>query len=125
MGLRQRIISEVYDEQTDKVVNREIINDKEINKPKSIEDLGYNHKAQIDMLHNIQEAFLVTQSTLITPEACVVCGGKTNKAGHTLSDFHSVYTDHKIAEDYVVILSVKKERMIRFTLFSEVTCTLI
>ena len=30
MGLRQRIISEVYDEQTDKVVNREIINDKEI-----------------------------------------------------------------------------------------------
>jgi len=39
MGLRQRIISEIYDEQTDKVVNREIVQDKEIKKPKIIDDV--------------------------------------------------------------------------------------
>ena len=83
MGLRQRIISEIYDEHTDKVVNREIVNDKEIKKPKYIDDLGHNHKEQIDMLQNIQDTFLFTQSILITPELCVLCGGNTTKAGHT------------------------------------------
>ena len=55
MALRQRIISEIYDESNDKVVNREIITDKKIEKPTSIEELGYDHKEQIDLLQQIQD----------------------------------------------------------------------
>ena len=57
MVLRQRIISEIYDESNDKVVNREIIQDKAIKRPEVIEDLGYNHKEQIDILREVQNDF--------------------------------------------------------------------
>lgn len=50
IGLRQRIVTETYDEKDNKIVDREIINDKPIKKPESIGDLGYNHKEQIDLL---------------------------------------------------------------------------
>ena len=36
MGLRQRIVTEIYDEKDNKIVDREIINDKPIKKPESI-----------------------------------------------------------------------------------------
>lgn len=60
MGLRQRIVTEIYDEKDNKIVDREIVNDKPIKKPESIEDLGYNHKEQIDLLQHIQDTFLFT-----------------------------------------------------------------
>ena len=74
MGLRQRIVTEIYDEKNNKIVNREIINDKPIKKPEIIDDLGYNHKEQIDILQNIQDIFLGTQSTTLVSETCEKCG---------------------------------------------------
>jgi hypothetical protein len=96
MGLRQRVVTEIYDEKDNKIVDREIINDKPIKKPESIEDLGYNHKEQIDLLQHIQDTFLFTQSTIMVAETCEKCGSKTQKAGDASSDFHAVYTDHKL-----------------------------
>jgi hypothetical protein len=96
MGLRQRIVTEIYDEKDNKIVNREIINDKEIKKPKEIDDLGYNHKEQIDLLQHIQDSFLLSQSRTLIEDVCPKCGAKTQKAGAVPSDFHAVYTDHKI-----------------------------
>jgi hypothetical protein len=96
MGLRQRIISEVYDEKDGKVVNREIIKDKEIKKPDVIEDLGYDHKEQIDILKLIQDAFFSGQSAGFISEECKFCGSQTRRVGFTECVFHSVYTDHKV-----------------------------
>jgi hypothetical protein len=96
MGLRQRIISEVYDEKDNKIVDRKIIVDKEIKKPEKIEDLGYDHKEQINILQEIQDAFLFTQSTLIISNKCSTCGSRVIKSGYAPSDFHTVYTDHKL-----------------------------
>ena len=47
MTLRQRIISEIYDERDNKVVDGRIIEDKKIETPVKIDDLGYNHQEQI------------------------------------------------------------------------------
>ena len=44
MALRQKIISEIYDEKNNKVVDRKIIEEKPIKIPTEIDDLGYNHK---------------------------------------------------------------------------------
>ena len=41
MSLRQRIISEIYDEQDNKVADRQIIEDKKIETPKEIDNIGY------------------------------------------------------------------------------------
>ena len=40
MGLRQRIFSEIYDEKDSKVIDRQVIKDKEIKKPEKIDDIG-------------------------------------------------------------------------------------
>lgn len=96
MGLRQRIVSEIYDESNNKVVSREIIKDKAIERPKVMEDMGYRHKEQMEILQGIQDAFLFVQAPMIVPETCRVCGSKTTKAGYTDSDFHAVFTDHRL-----------------------------
>ena len=96
MGLRQRIISEIYDEKDRKVVDRQIIVDKTIEKPKKIDDLGYDHQEQIAILQEIQDAFLFNQSKLIAPENCPKCGSSVIKGGYSPADFHAVYTDHRL-----------------------------
>ena len=40
MVLRQRIVSEIYDEKDNKIVDRKIIEDKEIKSPQKIDDIG-------------------------------------------------------------------------------------
>ena len=40
MALRQRIVSEIYDERNNEIVDRQIIQDKAIKKPKKIDELG-------------------------------------------------------------------------------------
>ncbi|MDC0865063.1 ISKra4 family transposase [Rickettsiaceae bacterium] len=96
MALRQRIISEIYDETNNKVVDRQIIEDKKIESPKAIDNVGYNHGEQIAVLQEIQDIFLLNQSKLLSPDSCPQCGSNVAKGGHTPSDFHSIYTDHKL-----------------------------
>jgi len=96
MGLRQRIVSEIYDEKASKVVDRQIIADKKIENPKQIDDLGYDHQEQISILQEIQDAFLFKQSRLMAPENCFKCGSRVIKGGYSPADFHSVYTDHRL-----------------------------
>lgn len=96
MGLRQRIVSEIYDEQNNKIVDRQIIQDKKINNPKTIDELGYNHKEQIDVLQSIQDIFLFKQSEIMSPSECPKCKSRVIKGGHTPSDFHAIYTDHRL-----------------------------
>lgn len=96
MGLRQRIVSEIYDEKDSKVVDRQIIKDKKIENPKKIDDLGYNHEEQISLLQEIQDSFLFNQTKLIAPESCPKCGSRVVKGGCSPADFHSIYTDHRL-----------------------------
>ena len=96
MALRQRIVSEIYDEKNNEIVDRQIIQDKEIRKPEKIEEIGYNHEEQISMLQLIQDAFLKEQQSTLILKECNICGSKVSKAGTISSDFHSIYTDHKL-----------------------------
>ena len=123
-GLRQRIVTEIYDEKDNKIIDREIINDKPIKKPENIEDLGYNHKKQIDLLQHIQDTFLFIQATIIVAETCEKCGSKTQKAWATPSDFHAVYTDHKlmIQRKQCCNKDVVIDRMVLFNLSMEIQC---
>ena len=43
MALKQRIVTEIYDDQTQDIIHREVTEEKVIKSPKSIDDLGYNH----------------------------------------------------------------------------------
>lgn len=96
MTIEQRIISEIYDSKEDKVLKRTIIKRKNIINPEKIDDIGYNQEEQVSALHDIQDDFLEIMSAEMGKAVCRKCGGTTVKRGEMLSDFHSVYTDHKI-----------------------------
>jgi hypothetical protein len=72
---------------------------KSVIKPNNIIDLGLRHAEQIDLLRHIQQKLLDKQSVYLKDDHpnCPKCSGKLYKSGYVKSDFHSVFTDHKIA----------------------------
>ena len=80
------------------VVKREIVKIYDIRPPKSISDLGLRHEEQISLLGKVQNALLAEQSALIDLRYldCPNCGKKLKKNGFMLSNFHAVFSDHKI-----------------------------
>ena len=69
-----------------------------INDPKTILDLGLRHEEQIQLLQNIQNAILDSQSLQLEEklDQCPYCKGSLGYRGYNKSDFHSVFTDHKV-----------------------------
>jgi hypothetical protein len=65
---------------------------------KSLLDLGLRHEEQIRILKKIQEEIIALQSPQLATQldSCIQCGGKMIKAGYNQSDFHAVFTDHKV-----------------------------
>ena len=117
MALKQRIISEIYDDQTGNVYKKDIIEDKIIKSPKRIEDLGYNHEEQLNILRNIQESFLKSQSDIFDlPNICPECGSKMRKSGPYTSKFNSIFTDHKISLAKKQCCNKDCRRLLTFTI---------
>ena len=89
-------VEHLFDKQ---VINSSVILDQAVKQAKSISDLGFNHEQQINILKDCQEVLLKIQSTLLKEDItqCSKCGGTLKFAGSTQSNFHSVFTDHKIA----------------------------
>jgi len=86
------------------VIGKEIIMTKNIIKPVTIMDLGFRHSEQIDLLQHIQQQLLDKQSVYLKEDRhiCPKCGDKLYKSGYVKSDFHSVFTDHKIATSRLI-----------------------
>lgn len=93
-----RIIVEKVAVSTQEVVKRDTLKIYDVKRPESILDLGLRHAAQISLLEKVQNAVLAEQSVLIEPETklCPKCGHKLKKNGHRISEFHAVFSDHKI-----------------------------
>lgn len=98
MTQQLRIVVESLNDAGD-VIDKEIIMTKNVVKPNTIIDLGFRHSEQIDLLRHIQQKLLDKQSVYLKEDlsSCPECGGKLYKSGYIKSDFHSVFTDHKIA----------------------------
>lgn len=92
-----RIIIESLNDAGD-VIGKEIVATKSVVKPNTIMDLGFRHSEQIDLLRHIQQNLLDKQSSYFKEEltSCPKCDGKLYKSGYVKSDFHSVFTDHKV-----------------------------
>ena len=92
-----RIVVETFDFKTNTVDHRTEIKSLKLTVPKHIDDVGFNHVAQIDILQQILDNLIINQCALIDDDAsCPACGNTTKKSGKIASHFHSVYTDHKV-----------------------------
>ena len=98
MDYELRVIVEKVAVSSQEVVKRDTIKSYDIQRPESIVDLGLRHAEQISLLEKIQNALLAEQSVLIDSgvTVCPKCGQKLRKNGAQVSDFHAVFSDHKL-----------------------------
>jgi hypothetical protein len=79
-------------------LSRKNINDQAVIKPKDMENLGYRHIEQIQILSALQDFKLDHQSNLLNADGvCQKCNNKTTKFGIRKSKFHAVLTDHEVS----------------------------
>lgn len=98
MEYELRIIVEKVAVSSTEVVKRDTLKIYDVKRPESILDLGLRHAEQISLLEKVQNAVLAEPSILIGPETkvCPKCGQKLKKNGHRTSEFHGVFSDHKV-----------------------------
>jgi len=98
MSEHYRIVIETFSSTNKHSVERKVIKEDKIKSPHSIMDLGFRHSEQIEILQEIQNKLLQEQSiTLKSPlDKCPQCGGHVRLNGVEPSDFHSVFTDHRV-----------------------------
>ena len=106
--MKQRIISEIYDENTGEIISQVTIMDKVIEEAKEMDQLGFTRKDSIEILKNIQEEYLKEQSKLLHPKKCPHCGAKTRLYGSHISLFHGVFSDHRLNIHKAQCTSCKK-----------------
>ncbi|MCP4764298.1 MAG: transposase family protein, partial [archaeon] len=98
MDYMLRVIVEKVDLKTKDVVSRNTVEEREIKQPKKIIELGLLHEDQINLLKKIQQLILEEQSLTIScgEQHCPNCGFKLKKNGYKQSNFHAVFSDHKL-----------------------------
>jgi hypothetical protein len=99
MEYELRVVVEKVLVSTQEVVTRDTLKTYEVKPPESILELGLRHAEQISLLGKVQDAILAVQAPLIDPghDVCPRCGDKLKKKGFTPSNFHAVFTDHKVS----------------------------
>lgn len=92
-----KIISQLIDTKTSTIESESTLHQENLQCPKSMKTLGYNHKAQIKLLQAAQDFKLSHQEKLINQhEFCPKCSKKDRKQGKFTSSFHALFTDHQL-----------------------------
>lgn len=76
-----------------------VILDETVKIVNSISELGFNHKQQVDIIRKCQDALLKIQSKELKSNINVFpkCCTPMKLAGNVFSEFHSVFSDHKVS----------------------------
>jgi hypothetical protein len=98
MEYKLRIVVEKVSVTSQEIVARDTLKVYDVKAPATILELGLRHEEQISLLQKVQNSVLPAQSKLINPgyDSCPKCGHKLNKMGYAQSNFHAVFTDHKV-----------------------------
>lgn len=90
-------VAQVRDCQTGEIKNTQEIYSKVISKPTDFDQFGLRHKEQIELIRTAQDFYLAEQVDLhLDDSTCPNCHQKAPRKGKFTSDFHDVFTDHKI-----------------------------
>ena len=101
MSKQYRIIFECYESspKAQQVLSKTVMMAGSIEKPEDLFNFGFAHEEQVKLVHSCQDALLKEQITLIESvvESCPNCPDrKLVKYGKRRSDYHDVFTDHKL-----------------------------
>lgn len=98
MDYELRLVIEKVEVETQAVVKRDTLEVYGVVSPASILELGLRHIAQISLLQKIQDAILGEQVVYLHPDhtVCPNCHQKLKKNGYQNSEFHAVFSDHRL-----------------------------
>lgn len=97
MGFKVKYIAQFCNSDTDEIIEQQEIKIKGLSFPKTLQEFGIRHKEQIELIKSAQDFFLKFQCIFFSEQtSCPKCGKKTHKKGKFSSDFHDVFTDHKV-----------------------------
>lgn len=98
MDYQLRVVVEKVSLKTHEVMQKETLVVYDVVIPESILDLGLRHTQQMELLQKIQEALIQEQTPYLNPDyqVCPKCQQRMKKNGYQTSNFHAVFSDHKI-----------------------------
>lgn len=98
MEMSVRVVLEFYNSNSGEVTESKVIRDDKIKRPVKINELGYLHREQIEILESVQNFKIKHESVLINQEIsnCPLCGKKPKSSGIHQSNFHAALTDHRV-----------------------------
>jgi hypothetical protein len=101
MSKQYRIVFECYESSSYEgaPLDSTVIANGSIERPVDIFNFGFSHEDQIKILQGSQDSLLQEQALLMGPEGefCPHCPEKKlMKYGKTSSDYHDIFTDHKV-----------------------------
>ena len=98
MGYKIKYIAQMCDSETDQIIEEKEIKIKGLSFPKTFHEFGLRHKEQVELIKAAQDFLLEFQCNFFSEQpSCPQCGKKTKKHGKFKSDFHDVYTDHRVS----------------------------
>ncbi len=90
-------VAQLKDTKTGEVVKQTLLQQCPIKKANTIDEFGLRHREQIALIKSSQDVLLELQCDLLDDAiTCPQCGKKLRHQGHATSDFHDVFTDHKV-----------------------------
>lgn len=98
MACKLRIVIEKIDLESNKIIEKTTVDSFEIRKPEKIMDVGLRHVEQIAILRKIQQKCIDEQCVIVAdePQRCQKCKRVMHRNGYKQSDFHGVFSDHKV-----------------------------
>ena len=90
-----RVVFESYEGKNK--VKRIVLTEGEVEKPKDVFNLGFSHKEQVNLIGKTQKELINEQKELfIGDKDCPNCRNKLVKNGERESQYHDVFSDHKL-----------------------------
>ena len=105
MSHQLKIIAQLENTETGEIIEEKVVQQKILVTPKSYNDFGFRHGKQVDLIKNSQDLLIKYECKLLCEHTkCPECGSKLRKQGTIESDFHDVYTDHRVSIQRVTCL---------------------
>jgi len=129
MKMKYRVVFESYTEGDEKKsIERNIVIEDEFKEVNNLLDFSMGQQKQLELIRGAQDNFFKERDRLLNKKEsiCPKCESRLIKFGHNITNFHDLYTDHKIKIQRMKCAKCKYElaSSVKATLNTEISADL-